>query len=252
MNNEHSNDTTKTNNKHDKETTIDVVLIRHAQSQWNLENRFTGWANPPLTQAGLDEARRAAKLLQQHHYHFDIAFCSRLARAKQTLDVMLEIIGQPNVPQFQDWRLNERHYGQLQGINKAEEAARVGEHQVWRWRRGYEDKAQPLPRTDPSHPVNDPLYKDIDPAVLPDVENLAQTRARVVQFWQERIAPLIQQGQRILISGHGNTFRALIMDLAQLSVDQVEDFEIPTGQPIIYTFKSDGEPLHWRYLSVQQ
>lgn len=250
MNSEHSNDTNNTDHNHDDGTTIDVVLIRHAQSQWNLENRFTGWANPPLTQAGLEEARRAAQLLQQHHYQFDIAFCSRLVRAQQTLDVILETLNQTSVQQYQDWRLNERHYGQLQGINKAEEAKQVGEHQVWRWRRGYEDRAEPLPRTDPSHPVNDPLYKDIDPALLPDVENLAETRARVVQFWQERVVPLIQQEQRILISGHGNTFRALIMDLANLSIEQVEDFEIPTGQPIIYTFKPDGEPLHWRYLNT--
>ncbi|MCI0505079.1 MAG: 2,3-bisphosphoglycerate-dependent phosphoglycerate mutase [Gammaproteobacteria bacterium] len=241
-----------TNKSNVAEKTIDVVLIRHAQSQWNLENRFTGWANPPLTAAGFAEARRAAQLLRAHGYEFDAAFSSRLLRAQQTLDVLLETLGQMNLPRFQDWRLNERHYGQLQGINKAEEAKQVGEQQVWRWRRGYEDKAAPLSRNDPAHPVNDPLYRDVDPALLPDVENLAETRARVMQFWQERIAPCIRLGERVVISGHGNTFRALIMGLANLSIKQVESFEIPTGKSIVYTFNRNAEPLHWRYLEEQQ
>jgi 2,3-bisphosphoglycerate-dependent phosphoglycerate mutase len=241
-----------TNKNNVAQKTIDVVLIRHAQSQWNLENRFTGWANPPLTQAGFNEARKAADLLRAHNYQFDVAFSSRLLRAQQTTDIILETLEQKNLPQFQDWRLNERHYGQLQGVNKAEEAKRVGEQQVWRWRRGYEDKAAPLSRTDPTHPVNDPLYHDIDPSLLPAVENLAETRARVMQFWQERVAPYIRLGTRVLISGHGNTLRALIMDLANLSIRQVESFEIPTGKPIIYTFNRKAEPLCWRYLEDQQ
>lgn len=231
--------------------TIDVVLIRHAQSQWNMENRFTGWANPPLTEAGLHEAEQAARLLYEHGYQFDASFSSRLLRARQTLDVILEILGQTELTQFQDWRLNERHYGLLQGVNKAEKAKEVGEKQVWRWRRGYEDKAQPLPPTDPTHPVNDPLYHDINPALLPDVENLAETRIRVMQFWRERVAPYIRLGERVLISSHGNTLRALIMGLANLSVEQVESFEIPTGEPIIYTFNRNAEPISWRYLADQ-
>jgi len=234
------------------EDTIDVVLIRHAQSQWNLENRFTGWANPPLTATGLDEAKHAAQLLKQHDYRFDVAFSSMLLRAQQTLDIILETLGQTNIPHFLDWRLNERHYGLLQGVNKAEKAKEVGEQQVWRWRRGYEDKAEPLPRTDPSHPINDPMYRDIDQALLPDVENLAETRQRVAQFWQERVTPYIQSGEHVLISGHGNTLRALIMELACLSKDEVESFDIPTGKPIIYTFHRDLRPLRWRYLEEPQ
>jgi len=237
----------KRNNTY-KDRTIDVVLIRHAQSQWNLENRFTGWANPPLTPAGLKEAEQAARLLHEHGYQFDVAFSSRLLRAQQTLDVILDMLGQSEIPRFQDWRLNERHYGLLQGVNKAEKAKAVGEQQVWRWRRGYEDKADPLPRTDPTHPVNDPLYNDVDPMLLPDVENLAETRARVTQFWQERVIPYIRLGERVLISGHGNTLRALLMDLANLSIKEVESFEIPTGKPIIYTFNRKAEPFNWRYL----
>jgi len=235
-----------------KAKTIEVVLIRHAQSQWNLDNRFTGWANPPLTAAGLEEAKHAAHLLHQHGYGFDVAFSSRLLRAQQTLDIILETLGQTHIPQFQDWRLNERHYGLLQGVNKAEKAKEVGEQQVWRWRRSYEDKAEPLPRTDPSHPVNDPLYHDIDPALLPDVENLAETRERVMKFWMERVTPYIRLGERVLVSGHGNTLRALIMGLANLSKDEVESFEIPTGKPIIYTFHRDTQPLTWHYLEDQR
>ena len=228
--------------------TIDVVLIRHAQSQWNAENRFTGWANPPLTQTGLEEARCAALLLKDHGYHFDVAYSSRLLRAQQTLDEILNILSQEKIPQFQDWRLNERHYGLLQGVSKTEKAKEVGEHQVWRWRRGYLDKAEPLPRDKLTHPIYDELYRDIDPALLPNVENLAETRTRVMQFWQQRIEPLIRLKERILISSHGNTLRALIMGLSRLSIAEVESFEIPTGKPIIYTFNQKAEALHWRYL----
>lgn len=240
------------NDNQENNKTIDVVLIRHAQSQWNAENRFTGWANPPLTQAGLDEARRAALLLRQHHYRFDVAFSSLLLRATQTLDTILENLNQPNLPKYLDWRLNERHYGLLQGINKSDKAKEVGEQQVWRWRRSYEEKAQPLPRTDKTHPTHDPLYREIDPGLLPDVENLAETRERVTRFWQERVVPYIRLGERVLISSHGNTLRALLMELADLSVEQVESFEIPTGKPIIYTFNQKAQPLQWRYLEETQ
>ena len=234
-----------------KNKIVEVVLIRHAQSQWNRENRFTGWANPPLTGAGLLEAEQAGRLLHEHGYQFDVAFSSRLLRAQQTLDVILDTLQQTDIPQYQDWRLNERHYGLLQGVNKAEKAKEVGEQQVWRWRRGYKDKAEPLSLTDHTHPFNDPLYHDIDPTLLPDVENLAQTRTRVMQFWQERIAPYIRLGERVLISSHGNTLRALIMGLADLSAEQVESFEIPTGEPIIYNLNRHAEPISWHYLADQ-
>lgn len=147
--------------------------------------------------------------------------------------------------------MNERHYGMLQGINKSEEAERMGEQQVWRYRRGYEDKAEPLPRTDPTHPINDAMYHDVDPHLLPSVENLAETRVRVMQYWKECVVPYIRLGERVLISGHGNTLRALIMDLADLSIEEVERFEIPTAEPIIYTFNRNAEPLSWRYLADQ-
>lgn len=227
---------------------IPVILIRHAQSQWNLENRFTGWANPPLTQAGEQEARQAGKLLAASGFTFDAAYSSRLQRATTTLDILLDELQSQGLPRREDWRLNERHYGTLQGLNKAEAAQSTGEHQVWRWRRGYLDKAEPLLRSDPAHPLHDPLYRDVPPHLLPGVENLVQTRARVMDFWREQIVPRIRQGERLLISTHGNTLRALLMDLSGMSVHEVESFEIPTATPIEYHFDGNGQPLYWHYL----
>ena len=155
--------------------TIPVILIRHAQSLWNKENRFTGWANPPLTPAGVAEAHMVGQWLRTHGYRFDVAYSSRLQRAIITRDILLDDIGQSNTTRLEDWRLNERHYGVLQGVNKTEAAGQAGEQQVWRWRRGYEDKAGALMRDHPAHPINDPLYVDVDPQLLPDVENLATT-----------------------------------------------------------------------------
>ena len=238
------------NNDTGRHETIPVVLIRHAQSQWNKENRFTGWANPPLTDAGVTEAKRAGEWLRSNGYHFDVAYSSRLQRAIATLDTLLEQLGQNDLHRRQDWRLNERHYGVLQGINKAKATALAGEQQVRRWRRGYEDSAAPLLSTDPDHPVNDPMYADIDSKLLPGVENLVQTRVRVMSFWNEQIVPRIQTGERILISAHGNTLRALLMELADMSVEQVESFEIPTATPILYRFNRNGRPLGWRYVNT--
>jgi 2,3-bisphosphoglycerate-dependent phosphoglycerate mutase len=227
-----------------------VVLIRHAQSQWNKENRFTGWADPPLTDSGVIEAVHAGDLLKTMGYGFDVAYSSRLQRAVNTLDILLTRLDKISIPRAQDWRLNERHYGMLQGVNKAKAMRQVGEHQVWRWRRGYEDRAEPLLRTNPTHPAHDPLYADIQPHVLPGVENLAQTRQRVMEFWREQVAPRIKNGERILISAHGNTLRALLMDLANMTVAQVESFEIPTATPILCDFNASGQLTNWQYLDM--
>ena len=232
------------------QTHVPVVLIRHAQSQWNKENRFTGWADPPLTEAGIHEARQAAALLRAQGYRFDVAYSSRLQRAIQTLDILLEGLNQTDIPRQADWRLNERHYGALQGVDKAAAAAQVGEQQVWRWRRGYHDKAAPLSRRDTSHPIHDRRYADVHPRLLPDVENLAQTRERVRDFWSEQIAPRLRLGERVLISAHGNTLRALLMELAGMSIAEVESFEIPTATPIVYEFDRQATPLDWNYLDT--
>ena len=201
-----------------------------------------------MTDSGVAEAMYAANVLRAQGYRFDVAYSSRLQRAITTLDIMLHVMHQADLPRYQDWRLNERHYGALQGTDKAQAIAQAGEQHVWRWRRGYEDLAAPLSRSDPAHPIHDKRYADVDPARLPDVENLAQTRARVAQFWQEQIVPRIKRGERILISAHGNTLRALLMELTNMNVAEVESFEIPTGTPIVYDFDSMGRPQGWRYL----
>jgi 2,3-bisphosphoglycerate-dependent phosphoglycerate mutase len=242
----------KTENINMKAKAIPVILIRHAQSQWNRENRFTGWANPPLTEAGANEAAEAGKWLQANGYQFDAAYSSRLQRAVTTLDILLQQLGQDDLSRTRDWRLNERHYGKLQGINKADATAQAGEHQVWRWRRSYKERATPLLRHEPNHPANDPLYHDIDRHLLPGAENLAQTRARVMDFWHEQITPHIQRGERVLVSAHGNTLRALLMDLASMSVEEVESFEIPTATPILCRFTTQGELLDWDYLDYDR
>lgn len=227
---------------------LPVILIRHAQSQWNKENRFTGWADPPLTEAGVAEALRAGDKLRHHGYQFDMAYSSCLQRANQTLDILLEQLGQADLARQQDWRLNERHYGVLQGRNKVEVMAQVGEQQVWRWRRGYEDRVEPLPRDDARHPIHDKRYADVDPQLLPGMENLAETRVRTMAFWHEQIMPRLQQGERLLLSAHGNSLRALLMGLADMSVAEIESFEIPTATPIVYEFEQNGRPVQWYYL----
>lgn len=228
--------------------TFSVVLIRHAQSQWNLENRFTGWADPGLTSKGLEEAERAARLLKANGYHFTLCYCSRLIRSRQTLDAVLAVLEQQELPIIEDWRLNERHYGALQGAVKTPEANNTTPEQIYRWRRGYLDKAGPLAEDDPRHPKHDPRYSDLPPSRLPAVENLAETRVRVVECWRDTLWPAVQAGESVLVSSHGNTLRALLMELAQMSVEKVESFEIPTGVPMILELDDQGSLLRWDYL----
>jgi 2,3-bisphosphoglycerate-dependent phosphoglycerate mutase len=226
----------------------EIVMIRHAQSTWNAEGRFTGWADPPLTDLGIEEAKKAGRILQQHGYVFDRVFTSRLQRATATAEIVLREMNIPSVLIEEDWRLNERHYGDLQGRSKQELRDRAGDAQVHRWRRGYQDTAPALAEDDPRHPKFDPRYADLPRQVLPAVESLADTRIRAVAFWQEKIIPALADGERLLISAHGNTLRALIMALANMSEEEVEQFEIPTGTPIIYRFSATGTPLNWQYL----
>ncbi|MDY6978874.1 MAG: 2,3-bisphosphoglycerate-dependent phosphoglycerate mutase [Pseudomonadota bacterium] len=230
---------------------VPVVLIRHAQSQWNRENRFTGWADPPLTGAGIAEAYAAGAHLREQGFVFDAACSSRLQRAVTTLDILLEELEQEAIPREQAWQLNERHYGALTGLDKGEATARHGEKQVWRWRRGYQDRAGALSREDARHSCHDPMCQDIDPGELPDVENLAETRERVMRYWNAAIVPRLRRGERLLISAHGNTLRALIMALSDMTVEEVERFEIPTAMPIVYHFDRNGMPLDWHYLDKE-
>lgn len=230
-------------------TQTSIILIRHAQSQWNLENRFSGWADPPLTEEGKKEAVRAARLLEHGHFTFDIAYCSYLQRSQQTLEIMLSELNQEHIEVKRDWRLNERHYGSLQGKIKTAAANNTTEEQIWRWRRSYQDKAEPLAITDPRHPANDARYDGIDRASLPAVENLAETRIRVSQFWLEEVEPAYRANKSVLISAHGNSLRALLMELTQMSVAEVESFEIPTGTPIVVEkINRTNAPWQWHYL----
>jgi 2,3-bisphosphoglycerate-dependent phosphoglycerate mutase len=230
----------------------EIVMIRHAQSTWNAEGKFTGWADPPLTDLGKAEAEKAGQLLKQHGYAFDRVYTSRLQRAATTAEIVLKVMGTPNVPVEEDWRLNERHYGDLQGRSKQELRDRAGDAQVHRWRRSYKDTAPALPDNDPRHPKFDERYADLPQESLPAVESLEDTRIRAVAFWEEKIVPAIAAGERILISAHGNTLRALIMALANMSEEEVEQFEIPTGTPIVYRLGDDGAPLSWQYLKDEK
>lgn len=226
-----------------------VVMLRHAQSEWNAEGRFTGWADPALTPLGRAEAASAAARLAARGFRFDQAYSSRLTRARETAVRVLQDSGNGAVPLVEDWRLNERHYGDLQGRIRAQVAERVGAAQVWRWRRGYLDLPPALAAGDSRHPARDPRWADVDPARLPNGESLAGTRERVMDFWRSQIQPRLQAGSRLLIASHGNTLRALLMALDGMSVEQVEGFEIPTGVPIVYAFSPRGEPLGWHYLT---
>ena len=226
-----------------------VVLIRHAQSEWNRAGLFTGWADPELTEDGRREAERAAALIAAAGIQFGQVYSSRLRRAHHTAEIIVRLSQSRSLAILNDWRLNERHYGALQGRNKQDMIERVGEKQVWRWRRGFLDLPPILSVNDPAHPLSDPRWSDIAAESLPGGESLAMTRARVMDFWQAQIQPQLMSSQTILISSHGNTLRALLMALDGMSVSQVEALEIPTGLPIVYRFSPDGEPRGWEYLS---
>jgi 2,3-bisphosphoglycerate-dependent phosphoglycerate mutase len=225
-----------------------VVLLRHAQSQWNLENRFTGWTDVDLSAHGVAEAYRAAALLKRHGLRFDRAFVSYLLRSTRTLDIVLQEIGQPQLPVERDWRLNERHYGALQGLNKKETADRYGTEQFFRWRRGYADRPPALEPDDPRHPRHDPMYTGVDPARLPATESLADTERRAVEHWREAIVPRIRAGETVLVVAHGNSLRGLVKYLDGISDADVERLEIPTGVPLVYEFDRDARPLRHYYL----
>ncbi len=225
-----------------------IVLMRHGESQWNLENRFTGWTDVDLTARGRDEARAAGELLRREGYAFDIAYTSMLKRAIRTLWLTLDALDQMYLPVVHNWRLNERHYGALQGLDKAETAARFGEQQVLLWRRAYAVAPDPLQRDDPRWPGADPRYKHLTAAEVPATESLKDTVERVVPFWRDSIAPAIARGRRVLVSAHGNSLRALIKYLDRISDDEIVGLNIPTGRPLVYELDADLQPLRNYYL----
>lgn len=227
-----------------------AVLLRHAQSQWNLENRFSGWQDMDLSEAGVEEARRAGRLLKAAGLRFDRAFVSTLKRAVRTLELVLHELGQPGVTVERSWRLNERHYGALEGLNKQEIAAKYGPEQFRAWRRSYLTRPPELSPDDPRHPRHDPRYADVDPRLLPAGESLEDTLQRVVPYWEQAIVPHLAQGATVLVVSHGNTLRALVKHLDCLSDEAVERLEIPTGTPLVYEFDAAGGPL--RHYSLQE
>ncbi|MDX3907115.1 MAG: 2,3-diphosphoglycerate-dependent phosphoglycerate mutase [Pigmentiphaga sp.] len=227
---------------------VKLVLMRHGESQWNLENRFTGWTDVDLTDKGREEARKAGELLKKEGYDFDLAYTSVLRRAIRTLWISLDALDRMYLPVEHSWRLNERHYGALQGLNKAETAARFGEEQVLIWRRAYAIAPDPLAADDERHPRFDPRYSGLDPAELPATECLQDTVARVVPYWNSTIAPSLKAGKRVLIAAHGNSLRALIKHLDNISDDDIVGLNIPTAQPLVYELDDDLKPIRHYYL----
>jgi 2,3-bisphosphoglycerate-dependent phosphoglycerate mutase len=219
-----------------------LVLVRHGQSTWNLENLFTGWTDVDLTARGCEEARAAGKLLRERGFDFDIAFTSVLKRAIRTLWILLDEMDRMWIPVERDWRLNERHYGALQGLDKAETTAKYGAEQVKIWRRSYDVPPSPLAAEDPRHPKFDPRYRGIPESLLPATESLKDTLARVEPCWRERIAPVLDTGQDVLVVAHGNSLRALVKMLEGMSDSAIVEFNIPTGVPILYELDSRQRP----------
>jgi 2,3-bisphosphoglycerate-dependent phosphoglycerate mutase len=225
-----------------------LVLLRHGESQWNLENRFTGWTDVDLTEQGRQEARAAGELLRSEGFEFDIAYASVLKRAIRTLWIALDAMDRMWLPVVHSWRLNERHYGALQGLNKAETAARFGEQQVLIWRRAYAVAPDPLSPDDPRWAGRDPRYKHLQPHDIPATECLRDTVARVIPFWKDSIAPAIQRGRRVIVAAHGNSLRALIKYLDNVSEDDIVGLNIPTARPLVYELDAELRPLRHYYL----
>ena len=229
-----------------------VVLLRHGESTWNKENRFTGWTDVDLSEKGIQEATEAAKLLKEGGYTFDIAFTSVLKRGIRTLWIVLDEMDLMWIPVYRSWRLNERHYGALQGYFKAKMAAEVGEEQVLIWRRSYDIPPLALKTSDPRYPGNEAKYADLSPDEIPLTECLKDTVARVLPYWHDVITPTIKSGKKILISAHGNSLRALVKYLDNIPNEEVVKLNIPTGVPLIYELDDDLKPITHYYLGDQE
>ncbi|MHB0856219.1 MAG: 2,3-diphosphoglycerate-dependent phosphoglycerate mutase [Anaerolineae bacterium] len=225
-----------------------LVLVRHGQSTWNLENRFTGWTDVGLSEQGVAEAQAAGVLLREEGYVFDIAYTSVLKRAIKTLWIIMEEMDLMWIPVINSWRLNERHYGGLQGLNKAETAERHGDEQVLIWRRSYDTPPPLLEADDPRHPGRDPRYADLSPADLPLAESLKDTVARMLPYWHETIAPAVASGKEVLVAAHGNSLRALVKYLDDISEEEIVELNIPTGIPLVYELDDDLKPIRHYYL----
>ena len=225
-----------------------LVLLRHGESIWNRENRFTGWTDVDLSKKGVEEARKAGQVLKEKGYTFDVAFTSVLKRAIRTLWIVLDEMDLMWIPVYRSWRLNERHYGALQGLNKAETAAKYSEEQVLIWRRSYDVRPPSLEKTDERYPGNDPIYRDLAKEDIPLIECLKDTVERFLPYWHEVLAPMIKSGKRVIISAHGNSLRALVKYLDHISDEDIVKLNIPTGIPLVYELDEDLKPVKSYYL----
>lgn len=226
-----------------------IVLLRHGESIWNLEGRFTGWTDVDLSDRGISEAKEAGKTLSDKGYVFDVAFTSVLKRAIRTLWLVLEEMDLMWIPVYRTWRLNERHYGALQGLNKEEMAAKVGEEQVQIWRRSYDIRPPALDRNDKRYPGNDPKYRGLSENELPVAESLKDTITRFVPYWHEVVAPALKSGKHVLVSAHGNSLRAIVKYLDNISDSEIVNVNIPTGIPLVYELDEELRPLKHYYLA---
>jgi 2,3-bisphosphoglycerate-dependent phosphoglycerate mutase len=229
-----------------------IVLIRHGQSTWNLENRFTGWTDVGLSDLGHEEAIAAGKTLRDQKFAFDVAFTSVLKRAIKTLWIALEATEQEWIPVYRAWQLNERHYGALQGLNKAEMAVKYGEAQVKLWRRSYDIPPPALEPTDERHPKHDRRYAGLSEKEVPACESLKDTVARMVPYWLSTIAPAVRSGKRVVVSAHGNSLRALVKYLDNMSDEAIVELNIPTGIPLVYELDQDLKPIKHYYLGDEE
>jgi 2,3-bisphosphoglycerate-dependent phosphoglycerate mutase len=225
-----------------------IVLLRHGESTWNRENRFTGWTDVDLSPRGVEEAQRAGELLKQAGFAFDLAHTSVLKRAIRTLWLVLDAMDLMWIPVHGSWRLNERHYGALQGLNKAETAAKFGEEQVRLWRRSYDVPPPALAPGDPRHPLGDPRYAGLDDTELPLTECLKDTVTRFLPRWNDSIAPAVREGKRVIIVAHGNSLRALIKYLDGISDEKIVELNVPTGRPLVYELDANLKPMRNYYL----
>ncbi|BFT94565.1 MAG: 2,3-diphosphoglycerate-dependent phosphoglycerate mutase [Minisyncoccus archaeiphilus] len=224
-----------------------VVIIRHGQSEWNSKNIFTGWTDVGLSEQGIEEAKQSGIKLREKGFSFDLAFTSYLKRAKDTLSIVLEQLSL-DVPVSYSWRLNERHYGALQGMNKDEIKHKYGEEQFVKWRRGYSDCPPAVEKEDSRYPGHDPMYAELSEEELPLTESLEKTEKRVLPYWENEIIPQIKVGKKVIISAHGNSIRALIRIIDNLTPEEIEKTEVPTGKPLIYEFDENMNPVIKYYL----
>jgi len=213
---------------------IKIVLLRHGESTWNKENKFTGWTDVPLTEKGIEEAKESGKILKKEGYIFDVVFTNVLKRATETTKMVLKEMNLTRIPVKESWRLNERHYGALQGLNKAEMAKKFGEDQVLKWRRSYDVQPPALEKDDERYSGNDPKYKNLDKKDIPLTESLKDTVVRVIPYWENEMVPELKTGKRILVSASGNSLRALVKIIDNISNDKIVHFNIPTGVPLVY------------------